>query len=132
MKIEEIEANLKSQKPLKFKNKSEFKDLDELIKFTCSANKNNETYFVHNNRKQCENGRLRGIGDIYRITQHYLPNISLKEIVDKLSKMDISQSYCCTTNQDVFYIRANNVRNYCNKHNPKIRLKNFKKVQIES
>lgn len=131
LKIEEIEKDLQSQKVLKFKTKSDFKGIKSIIQYACDNGIDNSTYF-ENGRKQCDRNAKRGIADLYRICRYYLPKTELKEVVDTLSKMNISQSYCCTTNQDVYKLYANNVRHYCDRYNPRIRLKNFKKVQIES
>lgn len=138
MKIEDIQANLDTLPTIKFKDCS-YSNIDDILKKILNNNYtiDNSTYYSKNNRKQCNQFSSRGIADIYRLCKYYFPETTLKEVVDSLQKRTLNYGYCFTTNQDVFkdsykdnMWKVGNIE--ADKKDPSIRLKNRKRVYIES
>lgn len=138
MKIEDIQKNLDTLKPLKFSNdKKEFKNIEEIIRFACQRDFLIDNSTKQGNRLQCSRVKSRGIADLYRICKNYFPNTTLKDVVKTVEKIPMSYHYCHTTNQDVY--RTSDKGDYTIaytgvdsiKSDPAIRLKNRRRVYIE-
>jgi len=124
--LEEVEEDLKTLKPIRFKtldfNPKTIKNVLDNLLINKAA-----TYSVEG-RIQCEGKRSRGVADMYRLCRYYFPEVTLKQVYKALRSRTIGCSFCYTTNQDVYNTSYN--ANY--RSSPaKIRLSNRKAVRID-
>lgn len=112
-RIEKIQDTIQQQiKPIRLQGllkKRNESPTEFLVKFFTKWNNEKDTLFVENKSVQTDTGRRRSIGDIYRIMQHYYPDITLEEVTRILyqelpEKVErFRSSYCSTINKRVFY-----------------------------
>ena len=59
------------------------------------------TYYVATSKIQHHSGYLRSTGDLFRLSRHYFPTITLKEVIVCLYKLDIDDLVHSTYCQDI-------------------------------
>ena len=133
MKIQEIEKDLKQLSKLRFKDKEKkFKSfenvIDEAIGKIEGYDQTGKSTYYDKGGLQCEEGRNRGIADLYRLSLYYFPKTKLKQVVNYVMET-YSSSFCHNTNQTV--IRPNHGRRSHSSIYISIRLKNRKRVNID-
>jgi len=114
---------LNKKKPLKFKDYTP-KSIMDVIK---EANTRKTFSDLRKKRAQCPEGRWRGFTDIYRLCHFYFPEVTVKELHNKLLKR--GRSFCNETNQTVFYNFT--ATSYHSNEVIKINLKNGKLVELD-
>lgn len=102
MTFEEIENDLNKLSLIRFKKKYKFNDFKEVIKFALIGEKNTQTYYSKNGTKQCEENKMRGIADLYRLSKNYFPDVKLKDVYEITNKLFCYQGECATTHQSVY------------------------------
>jgi hypothetical protein len=144
MRIEDIQANLDELPPIKFKGNVTYKTIRGIINKAIDNNyhTDNRTYCSKTGRLQCYSHRRRGIADLYRLCKYYIPDVTLQQVVNHMKhRKHTAYGYCFTTNQDVFRHTEQESHNWslqtlepikCERNDPAIRLKNRKRVYIET
>lgn len=145
MKIEDIQSNLDELPTIRFEKNITFTTISSIINHAIDNNyrTDNKTYCSKTNRLQCRSSTKRGIADLYRLCKYYIPDVTLKQVVNYMKNRPSTQyGYCCTTNQDVFknssigtmnWSQGTDIESYkCSRNDPSIRLKTRKRVFIEN
>lgn len=69
---------------------------------------------------QCEKGKNRSFGNVYRLVKFYYPDISVKELyrilVDGTFRDDYRTLYCADVNKRIFYVDKNYQHNWIYHH----------------
>ena len=79
--------------------------IDDLVKWILTNSRNRWTRAVRYDGKlvnQCSPGRLRSLGDIYKIAKHYKPEVTLQQVREAILRQNVYMHYCGTVRKRVF------------------------------
>jgi hypothetical protein len=106
--IKLIEDSVKNKRLLEFDTNFKFKSMGEFFAFNNIYDTSVASSQYTN--KQCFKKKRRSLGDIYRIYKYYYPQITIKEIIEKLQleidQNKLSVSYCNDIKKCVFTINS--------------------------